>query len=92
MRELADVNTGKGHTVKKNVAWLWLLPLIPALAQQPKFEIADVHPSTTLRSYVQSFGGVVRDGLYTNREATMLDLVKAAYDVSSDDISGGPGW
>jgi uncharacterized protein (TIGR03435 family) len=70
----------------------WLLPLVPALAQQPKFEIADVHPSTTFRAYVQSFGGVVREGRYINREATMLALIKGAYGVSDDDISGGPGW
>ena len=56
----------------KKIAWLGLLPLIPAFAQQPKFETADVHPSTTLRAYVQSFGGVVREGRYINREATML--------------------
>lgn len=78
--------------MKKNVAWLWLLPLIPVLAQQPRFELADVHASTTLRAYVQSFGGVVRDGRYINREATMLELIKAAYGGSEDDISGGPGW
>lgn len=78
--------------MNKNVIWLWMLPLIPALAQQPKFEIADVHPSTTLRAYVQSFGGVVREGLYINREVTMLGLTKAAYGVSEDDISGGSGW
>jgi uncharacterized protein (TIGR03435 family) len=78
--------------VSKKITCFWLLPLIPALAQQPKFEIADVHPSTTLRAYVQSFGGVVREGRYINREATMLALIKAAYGVSDDDISGGPGW
>ena len=56
---------------------LWLLPLIPALAEQHKFEMADVHASTTLRAYVQSFGGVVHEGRYFNREATMLALIKA---------------
>ena len=78
--------------MNKKIACLWLLPFVPGLAQQPKFEIADVHPSTTLRAYVQSFGGIVREGLYINREATMLDLIKAAYGVSDDDIAGGPGW
>ena len=77
--------------MSKKITCLCLLPLIPALAEQPKFEIADVHPSTTLRAYVQSFGGVVHEGRYINREATMLALIKAAYGVS-DDISGGPGW
>ena len=78
--------------MNKKIACLWLLPLVPGVAQQPKFEVADVHLSTTLRPYVQSFGGVVREGLYINREATMLDLIKAAYGVSDDDIAGGPGW
>jgi uncharacterized protein (TIGR03435 family) len=78
--------------MSKKITSLWLLALIPALAEQPKFEIADVHSSTTLRGYVQSFGGVVREGRYINREATMLALIKAAYGVSDDDISGGPGW
>jgi uncharacterized protein (TIGR03435 family) len=76
----------------KRLTWLWLACLIPAVAQQPKFEIADVHNSTTLRAYVQSFGGVLREGLYINREATMLSLIKDAYGVSDDDIAGGPGW
>lgn len=78
--------------MNKKIAFFWLLPLVAGLAQQPKFEIADVHPSTTLRAYVQSFGGVVREGLYINREATMLELIKAAYGVTDDDIAGGPGW
>jgi uncharacterized protein (TIGR03435 family) len=64
----------------------------PSVSSPPGFEIADVHPSPTLRGYVQSFGGIVRDGRYINRETTMLDLIKAAYGVSDDDISGGPGW
>jgi uncharacterized protein (TIGR03435 family) len=68
------------------------LALIPASAQQPKFEIADIHNSTTLRTFVVSFGGVVLDGLYINRDATMLDLIKDAYGVSDDDVAGGPGW
>ena len=76
----------------KRLTWLWLTCLIPAVAQQPKFEIADVHNSTTLRAYVVSFGGVMREGLYMNREATMLSLIKDAYGVSDDDIAGGPGW
>ena len=68
------------------------LALIPAWAQQPKFEIADIHNSTTLRTFALSFGGVVLDGLYINRDATMLDLIKDAYGVSDDDVAGGPGW
>jgi uncharacterized protein (TIGR03435 family) len=71
-------------------AFLTLLAIAPAVAQQPKFEIADVHVSTTARGFVQNFGGVLREGRYVNRDATMLSLIAAAYDVSEDNISGGP--
>jgi uncharacterized protein (TIGR03435 family) len=74
------------------MAALMTVALIPARAQQPKFEIADIHNSTTLRTFALSFGGVVLDGLYINRDATMLDLIKDAYSVSDDDVAGGPGW
>ena len=74
------------------MAALMAVALIPALAQQPKFELADIHNSTTLRTFALSFGGVILDGLYINRDATMLDLIKDAYGVSDDDGAGGPGW
>ena len=74
------------------MAALMAVALIPAWAQQPKFEIADIHNSTTLRTFALSFGGVMLDGLYINRDATMLDLIKDAYGVSDDDVAGGPGW
>jgi uncharacterized protein (TIGR03435 family) len=60
--------------------------------QQPKFEIADVHASSTVPLFVQTFGGVLRDGMYIYRDATMLDLIEAAYGASEDAIGGGPGW
>lgn len=61
-------------------------------AQQPKFEMADVHLSTTARGFAQNFGGVLREGRYVNRDATMLNLIKEAYGVSEDNVAGGPGW
>jgi uncharacterized protein (TIGR03435 family) len=61
-------------------------------AQQPKFELVDVHASSTSPGFVQTFGGVLRDGLYIYRDATILNLIESAYDVSEDSISGGPGW
>ncbi len=80
----------------KMILWLrmaaLMVALIPVWAQQPKFEIADIHNSTTLRTFALSFGGVVLNGLYINRDATMLDLIKDAYGVSDDDVAGGPGW
>ena len=43
-----------------------------APAQQPKFEIADVHASATASGFVQTFGGVIREGRYVNRDVTLL--------------------
>jgi uncharacterized protein (TIGR03435 family) len=65
---------------------------LSAFAQQPKFDLADVHASTTPRGFAQNFGGVLRAGRYVNRDATMLNLIQAAYGLSEDNISGGPGW
>ena len=76
----------------KRIASLSLLAILPALAQQPKFDVADVHASTTWRGFVQNFGGVVRDGRYINRDATMLNLIREAYGVSEDVVAGGPNW
>jgi uncharacterized protein (TIGR03435 family) len=76
----------------KKIALLSLLATVAALADQPKFEAADVHASATSRGFVQNFGGVLRAGRYINRDATMLQLISAAYGVPEDDISGGPGW
>src|SRR5579863_9560364 len=59
---------------------------------QPKFPIADVHVSTTSRFGVQSFGGVLRDGKYIDRDETMLQLITGAYGVDQDNVAGGPGW
>jgi uncharacterized protein (TIGR03435 family) len=74
------------------IALLSLLAIIPAVAQQPKFEIADVHVSPTAHGFGQNFGGVLRGGRYVNRDATLLKLIATAWDVSEDDVSGGPGW
>ena len=63
-----------------------------AVCQQPKFELADVHSSTTSRGAAQNFGGVLRAGKYVNRDVTMLGLIEAAYKVKEDTIAGGPGW
>ena len=73
-------------------ALLSALTIVAALAQQPKFELADVHVSPTARTFAQNFGGVLRGGRYVNRDATMLNLIGTAYGVSGDNIAGGPGW
>ncbi len=76
----------------KKIVLLSLLAIAPALPQQPKFELADVHVSPTAHGFAQNFGGVLRNGRYVNRDATMLELIEAAYGVSEDAIGGGPGW
>jgi len=37
-------------------------------------------------------GGVPRNGRYELRNASMVDLIRTAYDVSEDRVSGGPSW
>jgi hypothetical protein len=47
----------------KRVASLILLASMPVLAQQPKFEIADVRVDTATRGvFSRNIGGVIRDG------------------------------
>jgi len=76
----------------KKTALAGLLAAMTALAQQPKFEMADVRVSPTSHFTAQNFGGVLRAGKYVNRDVTMLSLIAAAYGVAEDAISGGPGW
>src|SRR5580692_10244055 len=85
-------NARSGAIAMKVFAAVGWLIAMPALAQQPKFEIADVHISPTSQGFAQNFGGVLRAGRYVNRDATMIDLIKLAYGVTEDDIAGGPGW
>jgi uncharacterized protein (TIGR03435 family) len=74
------------------IAPLSLLVWMPILAQQPKFDVADVHVSATPRWFAQNNGGSIRDGRYVNRDATMLNLIEAAYGVTEDAVAGGPSW
>lgn len=79
----------------KNIASFSLLAALATMhasAQQPKFELADVHVSTTPRWFAQNNDGLVRDGRYVNRDATLLNLIEAAYGVTEDDVAGGPSW
>jgi uncharacterized protein (TIGR03435 family) len=69
------------------------LAMMHALAQQqPTFDLADVHVSTTPRWFAQNSGGLLRDGRYVNRDATLLNLIEAAYGVTEDTVAGGPSW
>jgi uncharacterized protein (TIGR03435 family) len=67
----------------------------PVLAEssdaKPTFEIADVHVSPH-RSFPFTDGGALRGDRYIIRQATMLDLIAAAYGLDSDFVQGGPIW
>ena len=81
----------------KKFASLSLFAAISALAQQPKFDLADVHASKTAYWFAQNLSGtprqaLLRDGLYIYRDATVLGLIQAAYSVPEDAVSGGPSW
>src|SRR5258708_39025289 len=80
--------------MKKTALLVFLTAVAPVLAQQqqPRFEAADVRVSPTASGFGQNFGGVLREGRYVNRDATMLNLISSAYGVSEDDVAGGPGW
>jgi len=62
-----------------------------AVAQSPKFEIADIQPSPQM---VPQFmrNAAQHNGRYEIRSMTMVDLIHAAYDFDADKILGGPSW
>jgi uncharacterized protein (TIGR03435 family) len=57
---------------------------------QPKFEVADVHPSPRSTSTVMRSS--VHRGSYEIRNATILDLTRTAYNMDADKVFGGPAW
>jgi uncharacterized protein (TIGR03435 family) len=61
-----------------------------------KFEAADIHPSPAAApgNNPNQFmrGGFYRGGRYEVRTATMVDLVRTAYNVDADKVTGGPAW
>jgi uncharacterized protein (TIGR03435 family) len=70
------------------------LLVAPAFTQSgatpPKFDIAGVQVSTRPNPGMR--GGLLRDTRYELRNATMVDLIRTAYDVNPEKISGGPAW
>jgi uncharacterized protein (TIGR03435 family) len=69
------------------------LPLI-AFSQTtptPSFDVSEIRSSTPQTNpYMR--GGAVRGGRYEVRDASMLDLIGAAYGMQSDMVQGGPAW
>ena len=55
------------------------------------FEIADVHKSPH-RTFPFMSGGTLQGDRYIIRQATMVDLMVAAYGVEADNVLGGPAW
>lgn len=57
----------------------------------PAFDLADVHASApTTNPFAR--GGVMRGGRYEVRTATLVDLIRMAYNVDADKVVGGPSW
>jgi uncharacterized protein (TIGR03435 family) len=73
-----------------------LLALLPALAlaEDPdnrKFEVADIHNSPrATQPFVR--GPFFSTSRYELRFATMLDLIRIAYNVDPEKVTGGPTW
>lgn len=60
-----------------------------------KFEAADIHPTPPYIPGTNSQklrGGLYRGGRYEILSATMVDLIRTAYNVDADKVTGGPAW
>jgi len=60
-------------------------------AEKSAFEIADVHASVPSALAQLSVSGP-RAGRYEVRNASMVDLIRIAYGVTDDKVTGGPSW
>lgn len=74
-----------------------LLPAAAPMVAQPStpaatFEVADVRAAAPSPAPNNSHAGALRGTRYEIRNATMLDLIGAAYDVDADKVTGGPPW
>lgn len=67
---------------------------IPILGQTPAprgtFDVAGIQVSTRPNPGMR--GGTLRGDRYELRNATMVDLIRTAYNVQPERISGGPSW
>jgi len=62
-------------------------------AERPRFDVASVQRSAVVTNpYTVASGGVLRGGRYELRKATMLDMIRIAWDVDPDIVFGGPNW
>jgi uncharacterized protein (TIGR03435 family) len=73
------------------IAALLTAPVLgQAPAPRPAFDIAGIQVSTRPQPGMR--GGVLRGNRYELRNATMVDLIRTAYTVQPEKISGGPSW
>jgi uncharacterized protein (TIGR03435 family) len=80
--------------VLAGVSFLALLTMAifgQSTAPPPAFDIADVQTSAH-STFPFMDGGVLRGDRYVVRNATMVDLIAAAYNVDSDKVLSGPSW
>jgi uncharacterized protein (TIGR03435 family) len=96
--EGTQVSRGVGRRSAATIAAIGVsLAYIVATAQsRSEFEIADVHV-TPQRADGRSAtltegGGAVRGSRYEIYNATLVDLIKTAYDIRADAVLGGPSW
>jgi len=64
-----------------------VLLAVPLCAQ---FEIADVHSRAP--NWISSMRSGFAHGRYELRNATMLDLIRTAWNVAPENVMGGPDW
>lgn len=71
-----------------------LLPASVAGQTPTKFEIADIHLSPKTAGVYMRVGSfqAPQPGRYELHSASMLDLVRTAYGVDADKVTGGPNW
>ena len=60
-------------------------------ATPPRFEFADIHTSGKTRNPAIATSAV-RDGRYEIKAATMLDLIRIAWNFDAERVLGGPDW
>jgi hypothetical protein len=62
-------------------------------AEHPHFEVARVQRSATATNpFTVISGGVLRGERYESSKASVLDMIRIAWDVDPDIVSGGPDW
>ncbi len=84
--------TPKSIVVLTRFALLGATLAAQAPAPKPAFELADVHASTPSNFIQVMSGGVLLGERYQLHNATMVDLIRTAYNVAASKVAGGPAW